>query len=46
MKTYRIRPLLLTKAVDAFESTLRIKGLADILIPMHDPSLVEVKSIP
>jgi len=33
-------------AVDAFESTLRIKGLADILIPMHDPSFVGVKSIP
>jgi len=33
-------------AVDAFESTLRIKGLADILIPMHDPSFAEVKSIP
>lgn len=33
-------------AVDAFESTLRIKGLADILIPMHEPSFVGVKSIP
>jgi len=33
-------------AVDAFESMLRIKGLADILIPMHEPSFVGVKSIP
>ena len=33
-------------AVDAFESTLRIKGLADILIPMHEPSFIGVKSIP
>jgi len=33
-------------AVDAFESTLRIKGLADILIPIHEPSFLKVKSIP
>ena len=33
-------------AIDAFESALRIKGLADILIPMHEPSFVGVKSIP
>lgn len=33
-------------AVDAFESMLRIKGLADILIPMHEPSFIGVKSIP
>jgi N-acyl homoserine lactone hydrolase len=32
--------------VKAFESTLRIKGLADILIPTHDPSFVDVDSIP
>jgi hypothetical protein len=30
----------------AYESTLRIKGLADILIPMHDPSFADVTSIP
>jgi len=33
-------------AVAAFESTLKIKGLADILIPMHEPSFIGVKSIP
>jgi hypothetical protein len=33
-------------AIDAFESALRIKGLADILIPMHEPSFIGVKSIP
>jgi N-acyl homoserine lactone hydrolase len=33
-------------AVEAFESMLRIKGLADILIPMHEPSFVDVKRIP
>lgn len=33
-------------AIDAFESALRIKGLADILIPIHEPSFVGVKTIP
>ncbi len=33
-------------AIEAFESTLRIKGLADILIPQHDPAFAEVESIP
>jgi hypothetical protein len=33
-------------AVDAFESALRIKGMTDIQIPVHDPSFVDVKSIP
>jgi len=33
-------------AIEAFESLLRIKGLADILIPMHEPSFIGVKSIP
>lgn len=35
-----------TNAMEAFDSALRIKGLADILIPQHDPSFVGVKSIP
>ncbi len=33
-------------AVDSFESALYIKGLADIVIPVHEPSLMKVKSIP
>ncbi len=33
-------------AVLAYESMLRIKGMADILIPMHEPSFVGVDSIP
>lgn len=41
-----IPPGIHLNAVDAFESALRIKGLADILIPIHDLSLVGVKSIP
>lgn len=31
---------------DAYTSTLRLKGMADILIPQHDPSLFDVKEIP
>ena len=30
----------------SFDSALKIKGLADICIPQHDPSLLDVKSIP
>ncbi len=31
---------------EAFNSTLRLKGMADILIPQHDESLFSVKRIP
>jgi len=31
---------------DAYESTLRLKNIADILIPQHDVSLFDVKQIP
>jgi len=41
-----ITPGTHTDVMAAYESTLRIKGLADILIPMHDPSLADVASIP
>jgi glyoxylase-like metal-dependent hydrolase (beta-lactamase superfamily II) len=41
-----VAPGIHLNAVDAFESALRIKGLADILIPIHDLSLVDVKTIP
>jgi hypothetical protein len=41
-----VAPGIHLNAVDAFESALRIKGLADILVPMHDLSMVGVKSIP
>jgi glyoxylase-like metal-dependent hydrolase (beta-lactamase superfamily II) len=33
-------------AVDAFDSALFIKGLADILIPIHEPSFANLKRIP
>jgi glyoxylase-like metal-dependent hydrolase (beta-lactamase superfamily II) len=41
-----LTPGTMTNGMDAFDSALRIKGLADILIPQHDPSFAEVKSIP
>jgi N-acyl homoserine lactone hydrolase len=41
-----IAPGIHLNAVEAFETALRIKSLADILIPMHDPASAEAKSIP
>jgi glyoxylase-like metal-dependent hydrolase (beta-lactamase superfamily II) len=41
-----ITPGTHTDITAAYESTLRIKGLADILIPIHDPSFASVDSIP
>ncbi len=41
-----LTPGTMTNGMDAFDSALRIKGLADVLIPQHDPSFVGVKSIP
>ena len=41
-----ITPGIHLNAADAFKSALRIKELADIIIPVHDPSFVGVKSIP
>jgi glyoxylase-like metal-dependent hydrolase (beta-lactamase superfamily II) len=41
-----ITPGIHLNAVDAFESILYVKNHADIIIPNHDPSFIEVKSIP
>lgn len=41
-----IAPGIHLNAVDGFESLLLVKGMADIPIPCHDPSFLEVKSIP
>ena len=41
-----LAPGIHLNAVEGFESALRIKGLADILVPIHDLSLVGVKAIP
>lgn len=41
-----IPPGIHLDAVEAFNSALRLKGMADIIIPCHEPSLVNVDSIP
>jgi len=41
-----IAPGIHLNAVDGFESVLFVKGIADIVIPQHEPSFVGVKSIP
>jgi len=41
-----IPPGIHLDAVEAFNSALRIKAMADILIPVHEPSLVNVDRIP
>jgi hypothetical protein len=33
-------------AVKAYESILKIKEKADIILPLHDPELLEIKGIP
>jgi len=35
-----------TNPIQAFESMARVAGLADILLPQHEPSLLKYKSIP
>ena len=39
-------PGIHTDALAAFDSTLKVKGLADILIPNHEPALRETQTIP
>ena len=41
-----IPPGIHLDAVQAYDSTLKIKNMADILIPVHDPSYFEIDSIP
>ncbi len=41
-----IPPGIHLDAVEAFNSALKVKGMADIVIPNHEPSLVNVDSIP
>ncbi len=41
-----IGPGIHLNAVDGFESALLVKGLADIVIPQHEPSFLEIESIP
>ena len=39
-------PGINTNSLEAFDSALKVKGLADILIPLHDLELGKVKKIP
>ena len=39
-------PGIMVDAVKAYESILKIKERADIILPLHDPGLLEMKSIP
>jgi len=41
-----IAPGIHLNAIDGFESVLLVKGMADIVIPCHDPSFTKIKSIP
>jgi len=41
-----VAPGIHTNAMEAFDSTLRIKEMADIIIPQHEPELVGVRCIP
>ena len=41
-----VLPGIMVDAVKAYESILKIKERADIILPLHDPELLEIKSIP
>jgi N-acyl homoserine lactone hydrolase len=41
-----IAPGIHTNLFDAYESSLRIKRIADVIIPMHDPELAMKKTLP
>ncbi len=41
-----IAPGIHTDLLEAYESVLRIKQIADIIIPMHDPDMAERDRIP
>jgi glyoxylase-like metal-dependent hydrolase (beta-lactamase superfamily II) len=41
-----LTPGIHTNSLAAFDSALKIKGIADILVPCHEPSLMQTKDIP
>lgn len=41
-----ILPGIMLDPVKAFKSILRIKEVADIILPLHEPEILEMKSIP
>ena len=41
-----ILPGIMVDAVKAYHSMLRIQEMADVIVPLHDPEIIDVKSIP
>lgn len=41
-----ILPGIMVDAVKAYHSMLRIQEIADLIVPLHDPEIISVKSIP
>jgi hypothetical protein len=41
-----ILPGIMFDAVRAFDSITRIKEIGDIILPLHEPEILERKSIP
>jgi N-acyl homoserine lactone hydrolase len=41
-----ILPGIMLDAVKAYQSMVKIKGIADLIVPLHDPEVMEVQSIP
>jgi hypothetical protein len=41
-----VLPGIMVDAVKAYESILKIKEKADIILSLHDPELLEIKGIP
>ena len=41
-----ILPGIMLNAVQAYHSLLRIKSVADIILPLHDPGIMDIKKIP
>lgn len=41
-----ILPGIMTDAIKAYHSMERLKAVADVIIPLHDPGIVDIQSIP
>ena len=41
-----VAPGIFVDAIKAYDAVLKIKGLADILLPMHDVAIFDMKTIP
>jgi N-acyl homoserine lactone hydrolase len=41
-----VLPGIMLDAVKAYQSMVKIKGIADLIVPLHDPEVMEMQSIP